>query len=260
MRSRRERWSRASRWRRPPAAPMILSGRAAKSDANRPRANRRWHPFHLMEQWPLRASRRSRKSFLRFNPARRRSGTFSDLAMHRASRRLRIRLPFARRAMSDDRRGYRASSRAGNSHSQPCNCTSGNYSWNASIPPARRRPARRTRHQQRQRKANAARDPQRAERIVLPALRHALRAVAKGLAAVLIGALRIADGGISGVARGVLGLAVQVLHRAFGLTGAARGLGLSIARDIADSALDFTGDILGRAGDSILVHRAHSLR
>jgi hypothetical protein len=26
--------------------------------------------------------------------------------------------------MSDDRRGYRASSRAGNSHSQLCNCTS----------------------------------------------------------------------------------------------------------------------------------------
>jgi hypothetical protein len=29
---------------------------------------------------------------------------------------------------------------------------------------------------------------------------------------------------------------------------------LSIARDIASSALDFTGDILGRANNSILVH------
>ena len=43
MRSPRERWSRASRWRRPPAAPMILPGRAAKSDANRPRVRRQWH-------------------------------------------------------------------------------------------------------------------------------------------------------------------------------------------------------------------------
>src|SRR6202011_2645690 len=82
-----------------------------------------------------------------------------------------------------------------------------------------------------------------------------LRAIAEGLAAVLIGALGVADGGIGGVARGVLGLAVQVLHRAFGLTGAARGLGLSIACDIADSAFDFTGEILCRAGNSILVHR-----
>ena len=41
-RSPRERWSRANRWRRPPAAPMILPGRAARSDANRPRAKRRW--------------------------------------------------------------------------------------------------------------------------------------------------------------------------------------------------------------------------
>jgi len=53
----------------------------------------------------VRARRRSRKSLLRFNPlrfsplrfnpARRRCGTFSDLGMHRASRRLRIRPPFA---------------------------------------------------------------------------------------------------------------------------------------------------------------------
>src|ERR1700722_1499797 len=37
-RGRRNPWSGASRWRRPPAAPMILSGRAARSGASRPRA------------------------------------------------------------------------------------------------------------------------------------------------------------------------------------------------------------------------------
>ena len=42
MRSPRARWSRAKRWRRPPAAPTILPGRAARSAANRPRAKRRW--------------------------------------------------------------------------------------------------------------------------------------------------------------------------------------------------------------------------
>ena len=41
MRSPRAHWSRANRWRRPPAAPTISSGRAARSDANRPRAKRR---------------------------------------------------------------------------------------------------------------------------------------------------------------------------------------------------------------------------
>src|ERR1700730_5989302 len=96
----------------PPAVPMFLSGRAAKSDANRPRAKRRWHPFHLMEQF--RPRRRSRKSFVRFNPARRRCGTFSDLETRRISRRRRIRPLFrARRAMSDGRRRCLASSRGG---------------------------------------------------------------------------------------------------------------------------------------------------
>ena len=56
----------------------------------------------------------------------------------------------------------------------------------------------------------------------------------------------------------ILGLAVQILHRARGLAGAALDLGLSVACHIADSAFNFTGNILCRAGNSILVHRAHS--
>ena len=39
-----------SRWRRPPAAPTISPGRAAKSDANRPRATRRSHPPRRTER------------------------------------------------------------------------------------------------------------------------------------------------------------------------------------------------------------------
>ena len=54
-------------------------------------------------------------------------------------------------------------------------------------------------------------------------------------------------------------LAIEILHRPGGFPGAARGLGLGIACDIADSAFDLTGDILCRAGDSILVHRGYSL-
>ena len=50
IRSRRERWSRANRSRRRPAAPMTLSGRTARSDTNRPRARHRWLPFHRMER------------------------------------------------------------------------------------------------------------------------------------------------------------------------------------------------------------------
>ena len=52
----------------------------------------------------------------------------------------------------------------------------------AVIAPARRRPARLTRHQQSERKADAAGDQERAERIVLHLLRHRLRAVAEGIA------------------------------------------------------------------------------
>src|ERR1700692_3913697 len=122
------------------------------------------------------------------------------------------------------------------------------------IAPALRRPARRTGHQQRQRKSDAPRDQQRAERIVLHRFGYSLRSVAQSLAAVLISILGVADGCIAGVARDVLGLAVQILHRACGLAGVTRGLGLSIARHIANGALDFTGDILGRANNSILVH------
>ena len=116
-RSRREPWSRASRWRRPPAAPMILSGRAARSDANRPRARHRWLPFHRMEQrrLPLRSHRRSRKSRVRFKPARRRSATSSDLELRRASLNRRSRWRRGRsvpRATSDARHRFRTSSRA----------------------------------------------------------------------------------------------------------------------------------------------------
>src|SRR5260370_11517717 len=129
----------------------------------------------------------------------------------------------------------------------------------AVIPPPRRWPSRRSRHQQRQRKADAARDQQRAERIIPYGFRHSLRTIAKGLAAVLIGVLDVADGGISGVARSILGLAVQVLHRACGLAGPTRGLGFRVTDYIANGALDFTGEILDRAGNPILFHRAHSL-
>src|SRR5260370_21526100 len=80
----------------------------------------------------------------------------------------------------------------------------------AVIPPPRRWPSRRSRHQQRQRKADATRDQQRAERIIPHGFRHGLRTIAKGLAAVLIGILGVADGGISGVAPRLPGLAQQV--------------------------------------------------
>src|SRR6266446_7745740 len=133
----------------------------------------------------------------------------------------------------------------------------------AVISPARWRTARRARHQERQRKADASCDQQRAERILLHFLRHGLRTFAEGVAAVLISVLGVADGGIGGFARGILdltrgilGLAVQILHRACRLAGAAGSLGFRIAGDIADRALDFTGDILCRAYNSVLVHRA----
>ena len=101
-----------------PAAPMILSGRAAKWDANRSRARPRWHRLRRTERLRLKARRRSRRSLVRFNPARRRCrsnpahrrcGTFSALATRRASRRVQPRCR-ARRAMSDLRPRPRASS------------------------------------------------------------------------------------------------------------------------------------------------------
>ena len=86
--SRRGPWSRARRSPRPPAAPMILSGRAARSDTNRPRAKRRSHPLHRVK-WerppPLSPRHRSRRSRARFNRPPRRLGAFSDLQMRRAS-------------------------------------------------------------------------------------------------------------------------------------------------------------------------------
>ena len=62
------------------------------------------------------------------------------------------------------------------------------------------------------------------------------------------------------LARDILGLAVQILHRACRLADAAGSLGFRIAGHIADCAFDFTSDILGRAGDPILIHRILSLR
>ena len=89
-RSRRERWSRASRSRRRPAAPMISSGRIARSATNRPRARHRWLRFHRMERLLPRLPRprrRSRKSRARFKPAhRRRCRISSDLAMRPSNR------------------------------------------------------------------------------------------------------------------------------------------------------------------------------
>ena len=128
----------------------------------------------------------------------------------------------------------------------------------AVIAPARRRAARWARHQQRQRKTNSTCDQQRAERIFLHGFRYRLLAAANGVAAVFIGVLGIVDGGIGGVAGGILGLAVEILHRAGGFARAALGLRLRIASHVADSAFDLTGKILGRADNSILVHRGLS--
>ena len=68
IRSPREPWSRASRSRRPPAAPMISPGRAAKSDANRRKAKLHRHPFRRRERQRHPARRRSQKS--RYIPGR----------------------------------------------------------------------------------------------------------------------------------------------------------------------------------------------
>src|ERR1700681_3331682 len=106
----------------------------------------------------------------------------------------------------------------------------------ALIAPTLRRAARRTGHQHRERKANAAGNQQRTERIVLNLFRHDLRTVAQRIAAVLVSVLGHADGGIGGVARGILGLAVQVLHRSLGFPGAARGLGLCGPRPACGAA------------------------
>src|SRR3954454_17524618 len=122
-----------------------------------------------------------------------------------------------------------------------------------------RRTGRRARHQQRQRKSNSTCDQQRTERVVLHGFRHRLLAAANGVAAVLIGVLGIIDGRIGGVAGDILGLAVEILHRAGGFARAALGLCLRIASQVANSAFNLACKILGRTGNSILVHRGSLL-
>jgi hypothetical protein len=68
IRSPRERWSRASRSRRPPAAPMILPGRAAKSDANRRRAKPPRHPYGPTPKQPRQRRRERRKKLVGTGP------------------------------------------------------------------------------------------------------------------------------------------------------------------------------------------------
>src|ERR1700738_1292205 len=128
-----------------------------------------------------------------------------------------------------------------------------------SIAPAWRRPPRRAGPETRQRKSDAGGDQNRAKRIVLHLSRYRLRTIAKSLAAMLVDVPRLVGDSIGSVARGVLGLAVQILHRPRRLAGAACSLGLGIARDIAGRALDLTGEILCRTGNSILVHRVAPL-
>src|SRR6267378_4328095 len=89
-------------------------------------------------------------------------------------------------------------------------------------------------------KADRARDQHRTERIVLYLLRNRLRAVTESVATVLISVFGVADGGIRSFARCILGLAVQVLRCACRLADAACCLGLCVAGDIADGALDLT--------------------
>src|ERR1700722_10165455 len=114
----------------------------------------------------------------------------------------------------------------------------------AVISPARRRPARRTRHQHRQRKAYSTCDQKRAERTILHGFRHGLRTVAESIATVCVSVLGIIDGGLAHLTRGILGLSIQILHCPGRLTGTARGLGLGVPRHCADSAFELTGDIL----------------
>ncbi len=84
MRWPREPWSRASRSRRRPDAPMISSGRAVRSDANRPREKPRWLRSPRMERLRRRTRRRSRlKNFAPCNPATRRCGTCSEASAAR---------------------------------------------------------------------------------------------------------------------------------------------------------------------------------
>ena len=133
IRSQREPWSRVKRWPRPPGAPTIMCGRAARLDASSPRPTRRSHPrlrrprpTTLPQRW-LRQRRRSRGSRRppRRPPHRRRhlhlrllGGISSDLAPRpvppprpRALRSIPARR--ARRAWSDDpHRSRRATSRA----------------------------------------------------------------------------------------------------------------------------------------------------
>ena len=87
-----------------------------------------------------------------------------------------------------------------------------------------------------------------------------MRAVTESIAAVRISVFGVAGGGIRSVSSRILGLAVQILYRTCGLTGASRGLGFCVTGDIAEGALDLTGEIFCRAGNPILVHCAHSLK
>ena len=82
----------------------------------------------------------------------------------------------------------------------------------------------------------------------------------ESIAAVLISVFGVVDGGIRSLARCILGLAIQVLCCACRLADAACCLGLCVAGDIAYGALELTGEILRRAGDSIRLHGAYSLR
>ena len=115
------------------------------------------------------------------------------------------------------------------------------------------------RHQKRQRKTDSARDQKRAQRIVLHLPGHRLRAVAQRIAAVLVSILGVPRRGVTDAARSVfdlvLGLAVKILRFPAHLADTTGSLGLRIIRHIADRALDSTGKILGRTGNSILIHR-----
>src|SRR5439155_19383871 len=127
----------------------------------------------------------------------------------------------------------------------------------AVIAPARRRRAvRRPRYQQRECKADAAGDQQRAERVVLHLLGNHLRTVAESLAAVIVGILGVASRRLASVAYGILGLAVQILHGTGGFAYLAGRLCLRIAGQISNSAFRASGEFLGRSDNPIIIHDA----
>ncbi len=170
---------------------MILPGRAARSDANRPRAKRRWPPPRPTERCPAHRGAADGAAEAEEDgsagPAVVAVRQFLWLWQQRPRQpaqpaaAARARACRARRPTSDARRRCRDSSRA-NPQSGRCEsnrtrrslltlranrCPRRRMTLLAVIAPARRRTARRARHQQRQRKADAAGDQQRAERIVL---------------------------------------------------------------------------------------------